>query len=161
MTNWKDSEWFRDHIEASTTLAEALKRMGVSTSSFNYQQIRKYSIIHGVSIEHLQHAGIVGTTRAAQQRAKLRRISHDEMFKEHSTTDRSVVRRRILSQQLIPYVCGECDIGPEWKGKTLVLHLEHRNGVGTDNRLQNLCFLCPNCHSQTETYAGRNVRREG
>ncbi|MGZ5312302.1 MAG: HNH endonuclease [Solirubrobacterales bacterium] len=41
----------------------------------------------------------------------------------------------------------------------LSLHVHHRNGDGTDNRLENLQFLCPNCHSQTDTYGGRNGHR--
>ncbi len=40
-------------------------------------------------------------------------------------------------------------------GKSLSLHLDHKNGVNNDNRLDNLRFLCPNCHSQTETYSGK------
>ena len=40
----------------------------------------------------------------------------------------------------------------------LVLELDHINGVGDDHRLENLRLLCPNCHSQTETYCGRNIR---
>jgi hypothetical protein len=40
----------------------------------------------------------------------------------------------------------------------LSLALHHRNGDGEDNRLENLELLCPNCHSQTDTFAGRNRR---
>jgi hypothetical protein len=43
-----------------------------------------------------------------------------------------------------------------WNNKKLVLHIEHINGISNDNRIENLCFLCPNCHSQTDTYGGRN-----
>jgi hypothetical protein len=43
-----------------------------------------------------------------------------------------------------------------WKDKPLSLHLDHINGCRTDNRLNNLRLLCPNCHSQTDTYCGRN-----
>jgi hypothetical protein len=53
-----------------------------------------------------------------------------------------------------------CGQGPEWNGKTLVLQLDHENGDCTDNRLENLRFLCPNCHSQTETFC-RGMSRRG
>jgi len=44
-------------------------------------------------------------------------------------------------------------------GKTLSLELDHINGINNDNRLENLRFLCPNCHSQTTTYGSRNQQR--
>ena len=43
----------------------------------------------------------------------------------------------------------------EWDGKPLVLHLDHINGDHSDNRIENLRILCPNCHSQTLTYCGK------
>lgn len=47
-----------------------------------------------------------------------------------------------------------------WRGRPLSLELHHRNGDGRDNRLGNLELLCPNCHSQTDNWGGRNVRRK-
>lgn len=51
------------------------------------------------------------------------------------------------------HFCG--NIG-EWQGQKLVLQLDHINGKNNDHRIENLRFLCPNCHSITETYAGKN-----
>ena len=56
----------------------------------------------------------------------------------------------------LPKVCVLCGLGPEWKGKPLKLHPDHINGDRTDNQFRNFRLLCPNCHSQTETYCGRN-----
>jgi 5-methylcytosine-specific restriction endonuclease McrA len=47
------------------------------------------------------------------------------------------------------------------KSKPLIKHVDHINGNRTDNRLENLQILCPNCHSQTETFAWKNVSTEG
>lgn len=53
--------------------------------------------------------------------------------------------------------CEICGIPGEWRGSKLVLSLDHKNGNGEDWRLGNLRLLCPNCHSQTDTYCGRNM----
>jgi hypothetical protein len=49
-------------------------------------------------------------------------------------------------------------INGEWNGQPLKLQLDHINGINDDNRLENLRFICPNCHSQTITYAGKNTK---
>ena len=54
------------------------------------------------------------------------------------------------------YECSQCGIS-EWNNKPLTLELEHKNGNNRDNRVENLCLICPNCHSQTDTFRGRNI----
>jgi 5-methylcytosine-specific restriction endonuclease McrA len=62
------------------------------------------------------------------------------------------VKRRILSENLISYICIECGNDGSHNGKRLTLQLDHINGNKKDHRLINLRFLCPNCHTQTDTY---------
>ena len=66
------------------------------------------------------------------------------------------LRKRLLHER--NYTCEECGCGNEYNGKPLSLELEHIDGVRHNNKIENLKILCPNCHSQTPTFRGRNVR---
>lgn len=68
---------------------------------------------------------------------------------------RLIIKNKIIKNNLIPYECAECNIS-EWNGQPLSLHLDHIDGDNSNNQLSNFRFLCPNCHSQTETYCGKN-----
>jgi 5-methylcytosine-specific restriction endonuclease McrA len=68
------------------------------------------------------------------------------------------LRRIILAENLLEYKCQNCNIF-EWDNKPLSLELDHIDGNRGNNLLSNLRFLCPNCHSQTSTYKGRNVKK--
>jgi len=62
-------------------------------------------------------------------------------------------KRRVLEEQ--EHKCNHCEIA-EWNGKHIVLELEHKDGNTKNNKRTNLECICPNCHSQTETWRGRN-----
>ena len=57
------------------------------------------------------------------------------------------------------YKCSCCGIS-EWHGKELVLQLEHKDGNNKNNTIDNVCWLCPNCHTQTATWGSRNASPE-
>ena len=65
------------------------------------------------------------------------------------------LRKRIIKENILPYKCNNCGID-KWNGSDIVLQLDHINGESTDHRLENLQLLCPNCHSQTDTWCGKN-----
>jgi hypothetical protein len=72
--------------------------------------------------------------------------------------NRNHLKRRLLAAGLKTKKCEICGID-HWRGEPLSLALHHVNGDGLDNRLENLMLLCPNCHSQTDNFAGRNRGR--
>jgi hypothetical protein len=73
--------------------------------------------------------------------------------------NRSSIKRRLLEAGILENRCDDCGIA-EWRGRRLSIQLDHRNGVRDDHRLENLRMLCPNCHSQTETFAARNRKKK-
>ena len=83
-------------------------------------------------------------------------IKDSPVVKKSSTS----IKRRLLKEGILKEECLECGITNLYNGKKLVLQLDHINGINDDYRIENLRILCPNCHSQTETFAGKNIKRE-
>lgn len=79
----------------------------------------------------------------------------DKYFCKESEYRTSDVRRVIIRHNLIDYECGECG-RKEWRGEKLPLELHHKNGNKKDHRIKNLIFLCPNCHSITKNWRGKD-----
>lgn len=59
------------------------------------------------------------------------------------------------------YECSECQQDETWNGRKLTLQMDHIDGNPRNNRLDNVRWLCPNCHSQTETWGVQNMSAEG
>lgn len=84
-----------------------------------------------------------------------RGIPIDDLLVAGSRRGRGHIRSRILKAGLKEERCERCGLS-EWRGQSLSVTLHHINGDGYDHRLENIEFLCPNCHSQTSTFSGRN-----
>ena len=144
-------EQFVELLKKSSTISEVLFKLGytVKGNSWGYSQVKRrmddlnsdYSIFKGKS-------AVINTN-------KLNNVRKEDILKENCKHQRTVLRRYVIKNNLIPYKCAICGC-TEWQGKTLSLELDHINGINNDNRLENLRFLCPNCHSQTSTYGSRN-----
>ena len=128
---------FIDICESSESMAHAASKLGLHFNTF-----KKYAVDYGCY-----------KTNQAGKGIKKNIQTRIENLKDYAT--RASVRKRIIRDNLIAYQCDECKLS-EWKGKKLSLHLDHIDGNAWNHELSNLRFLCPNCHSLTETYTGKN-----
>jgi Zn finger protein HypA/HybF involved in hydrogenase expression len=87
-------------------------------------------------------------------------VDISDILIENSSYSRYNLKQRLIDEKLKEYKCECCGIGNEWNGKELKLQLDHINGINNDNRIENLRFICPNCHSQSDTFSGKNSSRK-
>lgn len=139
-------------IDESKSLREIIIKLGLSDNgSSSYTNLKNKILKLGLEIPKYDYYGKGGNKQ---------RINNEEVFCEDSIYPRQSLKRRIIKENIIEYKCNKCNNNGEWNGKKLSLHLDHINGINNDHRIENLRFLCPNCHSQTETYGGRKNKKK-
>jgi Zn finger protein HypA/HybF involved in hydrogenase expression len=145
----KNYVWEKDVLisaaEKSECKSDVLRILEIELNSGNFQTLDKYLKKYGFDINKLKY----GYNRGGKF---LETKTDDEVFCENSQVSKSTLKRRISKNNLIEYKCQECGILDEWNGKKIQLQIDHINGKNNDNCLKNLRYLCPNCHSQTDTY---------
>jgi transposase-like protein len=120
-------------LDAGMSQASIARQLGVSAPTVSF---------------HARRLGIPARASAAQ------RYDWDEI----RTFCRQHVKARLRLAGLKHECCEQCGL-TDWRNRPLSLELHHVNGDGRDNRLENLMLLCPNCHSQTDTWGARNKGR--
>lgn len=161
MTNKKasvihDENAVREAVRTSSSIKDVLTALGLRPAGGNYKALKTACQQLGIELpaydysSGLKHHPIGFNGKIA--------LADDKVFVRDSTyTNRAALKKRLFAMG-VPNVCS-CGQGPEWNGKPITLTLEHKNGIANDHRLENLEILCPNCHSQTDTFAGKNSSR--
>ena len=135
-------------------MADALRRLGLTPAGGNHLTLRKLIDRYGLSTEHFDpYWALHGPRRGLA-------TPLESILVEHSTYHRNHLKRRLYDTGLKTRICELCGQGEEWNGRDMALILDHINGVRTDNRLENLQIVCPNCAATLDTHCGRKNRRD-
>ena len=141
-------------ITQSKSMKDVLIFLGLRAAGGNYGSLRYWAATYGLALPEVDR-----TVQTARARA-YSLIPDTQVFCEESKyQNRSQIKKRLIRDHSFEPVCLLCGIGEEWNGLPLRLQLDHINGIFNDNRISNLRLVCPNCHSQTNNFAGRNQQR--
>jgi hypothetical protein len=152
---WTEQQ-LREAVAKHASFSETLRALGLRPAGGNFRTMKLHVARLGLDTSHFTREAQIAALRASHV---TRDWSLADVFREHSRVRGTGLRTRALAM-VQPLTCAMCGNAGEWQGKPLTLQLDHVNGKYDDNRLENLRWLCPNCHSQTETFAGRgSVRR--
>lgn len=156
-----DKETLQKIVDNSFSITEVAKKLELNTNSsglMNLLRIRIQTL--GIDLSPLKTR--LKTWRSEKSMAFFQgiKVSNNDIMTIDSKHHRSSVKRRLIVDKLIDNQCEICGLKDVWQGKPITLSLDHKNGINNDNRIENLRFLCPNCHSQTTTFSGRNIVRE-
>lgn len=80
----------------------------------------------------------------------------EEAFVEHSKVSNEAINNYLINYKHWDHKCSRCGLS-EWQGQEIPLELHHKNGNSSDNRIENLEYLCLNCHALTDSFRGRNI----
>ncbi len=151
-----DIEVLRTIVQQSNSLAGVLRHFALPSHGCNYHKLKARLKEEGIDYSHI----VMGNDSNKGRKFDIPQRSIEEVMVRHSKCGRTSLRRRLIRDKIIPYECQICNLSPIWNHKKLSLVLDHINGINNDHRKENLRFLCPNCNSQTNTFAGRNARKK-
>jgi hypothetical protein len=147
-------EEIKDAIKNSRSSAEACRILKLPDNGGTTSRFRRLALTHNIDISHWT-GQLWSKDKTCLDDFRIKNLNKDEIFSEKSKVSAGWVRKTLRKNNLIEYKC-HCGISDSWNGKPINLQLDHINGNRQDHRLENLRWICPNCHSQTETFCSKN-----
>ena len=155
MAKKRTKEEFETAIKRSYSIAGMCRDLGLKPSGGNYRLMHNAIKVHELDTSHFTGQGWnTGLTFKPFTELPLK-----DILIADSSYQSSKLKRRLIKEGLKQNICEKCGLS-QWQGLPLPLELHHINGNNRDNRLENLMLLCPNCHALTESYRGKNKKRQ-
>jgi len=144
-------------VKNSKCRSDVLRTLGLTTNgSGNHKTVQRWIEELKIDTSHFNFREMQGARLPSFHR---KRANAEIFVKSVSLTNTGIVKKRFKT--VSEYKCFECKIGGKYNSKPLTLQLDHINGDNRDNRIENLRWLCPNCHTQTDTYGSKKLRGVG
>ncbi|MBN9735485.1 MULTISPECIES: transposase [unclassified Pseudonocardia] len=148
--HWTDAQ-LTEAVRASISVSAVLRALGYPPSGGMHRMIVGHIRRLGLDVSHFRgRAWARGRTFPDRQGRPLDEV----LVRDSPHRNTGHLRQRLITAGLKPAHCETCGLS-RWRDAPLPLHLDHVNGDHTDNRLENLRILCPNCHAQTATWCTR------
>lgn len=136
--------WDVEHIRTlaiqSSSLSHLLRTLSLDPKGKNFKTLKTFCETHNITFANINRQYWTDT----------------DVYCVDSKYNRQSLSRRIKRDNWLEHQCSTCHNTGTWNEKPLPLQVDHINGVNTDHRKENLRWLCPNCHAQTDTYGGKN-----
>ena len=157
---WKSAyEEFKNLFDGCFTQTGILEQIGLRANGSNYARLQERIKEEGLDIEELNKRKKQYRKKQLAVARKKRKGKPDcEVFLSGKKQDNDFIKHRMVKSG-IENKCSVCGLPGEWNGQPLTLQLDHINGDNKDYELKNLRLLCPNCHSQTDNFCGKNVNK--
>ena len=153
-------EELQEILDTSCSFVDVLVKLGYDGYNGNHRTLMKRIKIEVFDLTKMRINRKKHQQDHLEKLGKKVSLNINDILVENSTYGRSALKTRLLQDGLKEYKCECCGIGNTWNGSELKLQLDHINGINNDNRIENLRFICPNCHSQSNTFSGKNARRK-
>jgi len=138
------------------SVSSVLSELGISPSGGNYKLFDRIKQVHGINTTHFTGRGHLRN----KTHTWASKTPDAELFIENYTGGVSshMMKIRLIKRGIFEHKCYKCN-NTEWNNLPIPIELDHINGKHSDNRLENLTILCPNCHSQTPTHCSKNKNK--